>query len=183
MKPQLFTILLLLLSFLPLTAQTDKWVSKVSPHVLEKVQAEGKTDFLIWMKEQADLSKAKNLRTKEEKTDFVFTRTLAVAEATQPTVEKLIREHNAPSLSYFFVNALWSEGDLKLIREIAELPEVQFILYNTRFQLDEPLAADTTLATSRSHRMGHSEHQSRFGLGYVRRDRSRSSCRRTGYRL
>jgi serine protease AprX len=154
MKPQLFTILLLLLSFLPLTAQTDKWVSKVSPHVLEKVQAEGKTDFLIWMKEQADLSKAKNLRTKEEKTDFVFTRTLAVAEATQPTVEKLIREHNAPSLSYFFVNALWSEGDLKLIREIAELPQVQFILYNTRFQLDEPLPADTTLATSRAIEWG-----------------------------
>jgi hypothetical protein len=154
MKPQLFNLLLLLLGFLPLTAQTDNWVSKVSPHVLEKVQAEGKTDFLIWMKEQADLGEAKKLRTKEEKTDFVFTRTLAVAEATQPAVEKIIREQNAPSLSYYFVNALWSEGDLALIREIAELPEVKYILYNTRFQLDVPQATDSAVATPRALEWG-----------------------------
>lgn len=155
MNPHRLSILfLLLLGFLSLNAQSGTWHKKVSPFVMEKIQAEGKTDFLIWMKEQADLSEAKNLRTKEEKTDFVFTRTLAVAEATQPSVEKVIREHNAPSLSYYFVNTLWSEGDLALIQELAELPEVKYILHNTRFQLDAPLAGDTSLATSRAIEWG-----------------------------
>src|SRR3989304_2524774 len=89
---------IILLSGLPHRAQAADWQAKVDPWVLE-TSAQGDTEFLIFLAEQADVSGAARLSTKLEKTRYVLERLNEVAQRTQPGViaalEKLSAEYRA----------------------------------------------------------------------------------------
>src|SRR5688572_30047600 len=71
----------------PRTPTLDlNWQSKVDSTVLSKASL-GSTDFLIYMNQQADLSGARSLATKNEKGQYVYQRLTETANATQGTVK------------------------------------------------------------------------------------------------
>ena len=60
----------------------ENWRSKVDPLVF-KIAADGEAEFLVLLREQADLREAFQLESKLEKGQFVFQQLTEAAERTQ----------------------------------------------------------------------------------------------------
>ena len=85
-----FLVISLSLSILPASSSSSTilWKQRVDPQVLENAQA-GKTEFIIFLSKQADLSQAALLPTKLEKGRYVFQTLSTLAEQTQkPLLDK-----------------------------------------------------------------------------------------------
>lgn len=107
-----------------LAAQPSDWQKKVAPSVL-KSAATGKTvHFLAVFAEQADLSGAKNLRSKTEKGQFVFEKLRSVADRSQARARVFLHEKRAFANSFFVANLMAVKGDISLIKSLAEFPEI-----------------------------------------------------------
>jgi serine protease AprX len=132
----LFSIAFLFLQ--NLKAQYMDWEQKVSKSVLLAAQNQ-KTDFIIAMAEQADVSDAYTLKTKEEKGRFVFKKLQSIAEQTQKNVVFILEKNNCTFRSYLINNTLWAIADLNTIKKIALLPEVKAILYNPSVKGEEAM--------------------------------------------
>ena len=68
-------------------APSIPWQSKVDPWVLNTA-AEGETEFLVYLNEQADLSGAAALKTKLEKGNYVYQKLTEVANRTQGALHR-----------------------------------------------------------------------------------------------
>ncbi len=82
----LVSLVLLVGSTLPTQSASSVWTQKVDPWVLETAVANPSTEFLVTLTEQADLSGAAALSTKEAKGRYVFEQLTAVAQRTQPPI-------------------------------------------------------------------------------------------------
>jgi hypothetical protein len=89
MKTRLVAILLLAIAVAGVSqssadsAQTQQARAKISPWVLSQTAGGKQTEFFIVLEDQADLSGAYRLSTKEEKGRFVFDTLSAKAKETQ----------------------------------------------------------------------------------------------------
>lgn len=102
------------------------WQAKVDATVLSKA-ALGPTDFYIHMSQQADLSGAYALSTKEEKGQFVYQQMTMMANATQPAVRQALTVSGAEFKSFWVANGIWARGTLAAIQAVAVLPEVAYV--------------------------------------------------------
>ena len=112
-----------------LTASTapESVDSKIAPWVLEHTASGGQTGFLVVLADQADLSEADLLQSREEKGRFVRDALWNTARATQMPLLKWLADRNVEHRSYYIVNMIWVKGDLDLAREIAARLEVRRI--------------------------------------------------------
>ena len=99
------------------------WRTKVDARVMEAV-ALGQTEFLIYMKQKADLSGAKALATKNEKGNYVYQRLTAHAASTQANVKQALAQRGAQFKSFWISNVVWAKGDVTVLQAVAALPEV-----------------------------------------------------------
>ncbi len=120
--------------------EVGEWKEKVDASLLEKVAAGGEAEFLILLREQADVSGSRQVRLKEEKGRFVLDKLKEVARQTQGPVIALLEEAKAGYRSFYIVNAILSEGDIGLIREIARLDAVAQVQDNPVLSFQEPIA-------------------------------------------
>jgi len=108
---------------------------KISPHVLAETAHGGATDFLIVLKEQADLSPAENLSAKEAKGRFVYDTLVAVARRTQAPLRTRLDALGISYESFYLVNMIAvKNGGLALVKELAARPEVARIEANPRIR-------------------------------------------------
>jgi subtilisin family serine protease len=121
-------------------AAGQDWQRKVHPVVLERA-AEGPVDFLVLLEEQADLSEAAALETKEARGSRVYELLRGVAEETQGPLLELLRERGVAHRSFWIANLLLVHGDLEDVAAVAERGEVLRIGANPRVPMQEPLAA------------------------------------------
>ncbi|HEV2884564.1 MAG TPA: S8 family serine peptidase [Pyrinomonadaceae bacterium] len=106
------------------TGTLTNWRAKVDARVLDSAAALGQTEFLIYMKQQADLSGARALATKNEKGQFVYDRLTSTAQATQINVKQALVQRGAQFKSFWISNTVWAQADLSVIQAVAMLPEV-----------------------------------------------------------
>jgi serine protease AprX len=97
--------------------------AKVDPRVLDQA-ALGRAEFLIYMRQQADLSGADSLATKEEKGRYVYERLTATAGATQAGVRQTLELLGAEYQPFWISNLIHAKGDLAVVQAVAALPEV-----------------------------------------------------------
>jgi subtilisin family serine protease len=107
-------------------ASTGDWRAKVDPRVLASA-ALGQTDFIIYMAQQADLTGAAALATKDEKGIYVYQQLTSVAEATQPAVRLLLTRLGADFKAFWISNTISAKADLAVVEAMASLPEVAAI--------------------------------------------------------
>jgi serine protease AprX len=119
--------------------QTSDWQAKVDPWVLQ-TSAQGETEFLIFLTEQADVSGAANLPTRLEKGRYVLERLNEVAQRTQPGVIAALKKLGAEYRAFRVANMIWARGSQQAIRAIAERADVARLYANPRVQLDVPAA-------------------------------------------
>jgi subtilisin family serine protease len=99
----------LLLGLLPMVtsaAPTQPDWSKVEPTLMAALDAQGEAGFYVILTVQADLSGAAALKTKVEKTTYVFEHLKAVADQTQGPLLDYLRAQGVEGKSYYIENMI-----------------------------------------------------------------------------
>jgi subtilisin family serine protease len=120
------------------TADAAAWQAAVDPWVLETAAANGETEFLVYLAEQADLSAAESLAAKVEKGTYVYEQLTETAARTQPAVIAALEQQGAVYRSYWVANMIWVRGDLAAVQAMAERDDVTHIYANPVVQVDRP---------------------------------------------
>ena len=149
MKIKSLSILLFISIIFIYSAQSqNEWQSKIDPAVLKKINTSATTEFVVVMKEQADLSGAAKLSTKEEKGTYVYKKLTETAERTQPEVLSLLIDNNVKNYEQFWIaNVIWVKGDLNLINKIATISSVDKIIDNATYTFPKPVEEHNAVAS------------------------------------
>jgi serine protease AprX len=108
----------------PALAQNQTALAKLSPWVIEHTKDNQPAEFLVVLTDQADLSGADQLATKEEKGAFVFKALLKKAQATQGPMLDWLKANGIEHQSFYIVNMIWVKGNLDAALALAARPEV-----------------------------------------------------------
>jgi subtilisin family serine protease len=142
MKRNLRTIALLLLISLVFTqvkvpAASAEWQTKVDEWVLDTVDG-GQTEFIVYLNQQADLSRARELNTKAEKGDYVYDQLTNTAQNTQGPLLEELDKMGVEYRSYWIANMVWVRADAFAVQSMAQRLDVAHIYANPKVQLDLP---------------------------------------------
>lgn len=107
----------------PRSAKSEGWRSKVDPSVMAKAAA-GDVEFIIYMSQQADLSGAAALATKQAKGAYVYQTLTSVAETSQAPVRLQLTQLGLQYKTFWISNAIWAKGSQAAIQALASLPQV-----------------------------------------------------------
>jgi len=119
------------------SAEAADWQSKVDSSVLAVAEV-GEVEFLVLLSEQTDLSAAAALGSKTAKGAYVYQTLSSTAESSQKALRAMLDSKGVPYRSYWVVNTLWVRGDINLIQQIAQRPEVAHVYANPQVQLSLP---------------------------------------------
>ncbi len=125
------------------SAPDQAWRGKIDAWVMERASS-APTEFLIFLSDQADLSPAASLPTKEQKGAFVYA---ALASHAASTQKPLLRELDALGIAYrpFWVaNMVWAKGDRGAVEQIAARPDVAHIYANPLVAAPAPIITEDT---------------------------------------
>ncbi|MCB9359734.1 MAG: S8 family serine peptidase [Flavobacteriales bacterium] len=148
----LFTKYLLLASIFFIFSgftEDDSWQVKVDKELLNTPTSTNKIEFIVLLKEQADVSGAKLLKTKEEKGEYVFTKLKATATQTQKGLINLLEKKDVIYKSFYLVNSLWVWGTIEDLEDLARLPEVEKITVNPHIQFEGPVSKGDNTTTAK----------------------------------
>lgn len=105
--------------------------------------------FLVLLPQQADLSSARQLKTKDAKAAFVFNKLRETAHVTQAGLSAFLSQKNAKHEGIFIVNAIKVEGDFALVAELSQRPDVAQIMDNPTMRNAEPVENYEEVVTER----------------------------------
>ncbi|MEO0339156.1 MAG: S8 family serine peptidase, partial [Bacteroidota bacterium] len=125
---------------------SSTWVQKVDHHLLSAFNQEPKQDFIVLMQEQADVSFAYQLLSKQDKGRFVFERLSHTASRSQADIQALLLKEGAPFHSIHIYNAIYTKGDIDLLEKIAKRKDVTYIYANSDFSLQLPKKEESALS-------------------------------------
>jgi serine protease AprX len=117
--------------------------SKIDPSVFSKMKG-NKAEIFVVMQEQADLSRASLLETKEQKGEFVFQILRGVAQRSQSNIQYFLKAQKVDFQSFWIFNGVFLTADKNLIAQLADRSDVAQIVSNpsSRLNLPEANAAD-----------------------------------------
>jgi subtilisin family serine protease len=119
---------------------TSAAADKIDAEVLAVLAREGSASFIVLMAEQADLSPANQLRSKEEKGRYVFKTLRATAERSQAGLLAELKNRGVAHRALYVVNAVVVEqGGLALAAELAGRSDVAQLVANPTVR--QPLPA------------------------------------------
>ena len=126
-------------------------LAKIDPWVLEQTAAKGQAEFLVVLADQADLSAAERLRTKEEKGWYVYRALYGKAQATQKPIINWLKSNGIEHQSFYIVNMILVKGTINVALTLAARPDVRRIDGNPVIHNNLPqpsLAPDTGKAAA-----------------------------------
>jgi subtilisin family serine protease len=132
MKNIILTCLLFQGLCLQLFGQNDHaWRNKVAPEVLAALNRSAQSDVLVAFGAQSDLKNVNHIHGKSAKAQYVFSQLQQTAQRTQAHAMRILQENNTGGNTLFLVNALAIKNASEtVIRQLAQLPEVQFVGYD-----------------------------------------------------
>lgn len=136
----LLPVALLFISWL--LPDNEIWRHKVDAAVLEAADAGRESEFLVVLQEQADVSDAKNLNSKQAKGAYVFRKLRETARNTQGPLIRIAQESGIAYQRFFIVNALLVKGDAVVLRRLAEHPATARIEPNPWVRMQEPITEE-----------------------------------------
>jgi subtilisin family serine protease len=102
-------------------------MTKIAPWVLEHTAAGTQAEFLVVLSDQADLSGAWRLKTKQEKGRFVRDALWNKAQATQGPLVKWLQDRNIEYQPFYIVNMILVKADQTVALQLAARPDIQRI--------------------------------------------------------
>jgi serine protease AprX len=113
-------------------------LAKIDSWVLAEVATQSQVEFLVILADQADLSPAEALLTKEEKGWFVYRTLYDKAQNTQKPILNWLKSNKIEHRSYYIVNMVWVKGDLDIVLSLAARADVSRIEGNPVMHNDLP---------------------------------------------
>ncbi|HHS97138.1 MAG TPA: peptidase S8 [Chloroflexi bacterium] len=120
----LLLILLLLPALDPPSPPDPPHPPNVAPWVWEQTTGGGEADFLVVLREQADLTPAVRLRDRRERAARVVRTLRETARRTQAGLRAVLDARGVDYRPFYVVNAVAVRGDRGLVAELAARPEV-----------------------------------------------------------
>ncbi len=99
-------------------------INKIAPWVLEKTANGGEAEFLVALADQADLSGADALATKQEKGRYVRDALWNKAQETQKPLLEWLSARKIEHRSYYIVNLIWVKANAEVALALASRPDV-----------------------------------------------------------
>jgi serine protease AprX len=124
------------LLFFATQVQAQVWQTKVHPSVFNQLQSHAKVEIFVLMREQADVSGADRLATKDEKGTYVFNILRGAAERSQAGIRQSLDAQSVHFQSFWLVNSLFLTADYGLIKQISERADVAEVMNNPHAKLD-----------------------------------------------
>jgi serine protease AprX len=159
MKLRVFAILILVASMFASAhssaaglQQSNRLASaKIAAWVLEHTADGKEAEFLVVLADQADLSAAEKLQTKEEKGWFVYKALYEKAQTTQRPILDWLESNGVEHRSYYIVNMIWVNGKIDVAQALAARADVARIdgnpvIHNNLPQPSLPAKADKPFA-------------------------------------
>ena len=115
------------------------WRSKVDPWVLDTA-ARGDTEFLVMLRQQADLRGAASIPAKSTKGAFVRDALESTADRTQGALRELLSARGVAHRAFWIANMIWVRGDARLVEELASRDDVFHVYANPTVHLDDPVS-------------------------------------------
>jgi uncharacterized repeat protein (TIGR01451 family) len=115
--------------------------SNVAPRVWDDLAAAGaggEAEFLVILAEQADLSQAEGLSTREARLRYVYDTLWETARRSQAPLRTELDAAGVSYRSFYIVNAMAVEGDRALVTRLAARPDVDRIAANPRVRQSLP---------------------------------------------
>ena len=158
-------------------ANAQSWRDKVDGWVLETAvstanaaspaKSSSQTEFLVQLREQADLSGAADLAIKEEKGQYVFEQLTAVANQTQPAVIAELERLGVAYKPFWISNMIWVEGDITVVQAMALRDDVAYLYANpTVTKAVEPAVAKPLNTTGGWSNIEHVGAKDVWAMGY-----------------
>ncbi len=123
--------------------------TQVSPWVLAATRDGGETDLMIVMAEQADLSPAYSLPTREARGRFVYRRLMDTAQKIQAPLRAWLDAQGVPYRPFYVVNLIHVQaGDRALVEALAARSDVARIEANPLVRQELPPPAGSLLRPS-----------------------------------
>jgi subtilisin family serine protease len=121
----------------------ENWQDKVDSRLLQSTPATN--EFLVILSEQADLSGAAALKTKDAKGRYVFEHLTEVARRTQLPILKTIRERGLEHRPFWIANMIWVRGDLPAIQSLAQREDTARIVANSANRVPDLLPTSASV--------------------------------------
>lgn len=134
-----FSILAAALALAWTTAVSGDWKAKVDPGVLAEAKSGAVVECLILLDRQADVSGARQLKTKAEKGTYVWQSLQTVARQTQSPVKQVLEGAGIPYQSFCIVNAIYARVDVAVLQRLAGLDAVRQIQPNPWVKMEAPI--------------------------------------------
>jgi serine protease AprX len=123
--------------------------TKIAPWVLREGSRQNQIEFLVVLADQADISGAKQLRTKTEKTHYVRDALWAKTQATQQSLLQWLRDHGIEHRSFYIVNSIWVKASIDIAKILALRPDVLRVEGNPKIRnVPDPLPLTSKALTS-----------------------------------
>jgi serine protease AprX len=122
--------------------------NKIAPWVVAQTANGQQAEFFVVLADQADLSAAGTLRTKNEKGRFVRDALWNKSQTTQRSILRWLREHGVEHRSFYIVNAILVKGTREIAQTLAARPDVGRIEGNPHIQNDIPQPASAVETSS-----------------------------------
>ena len=119
-------ILFSLLIITPIKLSAQSWQSKITDSLWQK-QDSNNIEFVVYLKQQANLSPAKFIKNKNEKGTFVYNSLYDNAINTQTNLIQILENEQVLYQSFSIINAIWVKSNFALIQKIAKQSEVERI--------------------------------------------------------
>ena len=125
--------------------------SKIAPWVLERTANGDAAEFLVVLEQQADLSGAAALKTKQEKGRFVREALWKKAQETQGPLLSYLAEQKIEHRSYYIVNLVWVKGTAEVAQALAARADVARLEGNPAIRnVEEPAFENETESAPQS---------------------------------
>jgi subtilisin family serine protease len=121
----------------------ENWQDKVDSRLLQSTPATN--EFLVILSEQADLSGATALKTKDAKGRYVFERLTEVAQRTQPPILKTLQEKKLEYQPFWVANMICVRGDLPAIQSLAQREDTARIVANSANRVPDLLPTSASV--------------------------------------
>lgn len=115
--------------------------SGIDPQVYTDLKAapDGTGRFIVYLKDQADLSAAFGMQDWTARGWYVLNTLRSTAERSQAALKAELTKIGAPYESRYIVNALTVDGNIALVESIAARPDVQYVGANTAIPAPAPV--------------------------------------------
>ena len=126
----------------------DATANKIAPWVIDHTANGQQAEFFVVLADQADLSGATALATKNEKRRYVYDALWNKSQATQGPILQWLSEHGLEHQSFYIVNAILVKGSREIAEMLAARPDVARVEGNPHIQNSLPQPGPAADASS-----------------------------------